>query len=172
MVPGTAAIADDSVEGERLRAAFVDALMEGNIRQLFEVEGIALGYRYDSSPVVWPDGTPPPPDHVSTYIQSARPGSRAPHAWLRDDRSTLDLFGSGFTLLRFNKTFTTAKDLLAAASSRGVPLNVVDIDNAEIARLYENNLVLVRPDGHVAWRCNDAPQNALAVIDRVRGDFS
>ena len=29
------------------------------------------------------------------------PGGRAPHAWLADGRSTLDLFGRGFTLLRF-----------------------------------------------------------------------
>jgi len=27
----------------------------------------------------------------------------------------------------------------------------------------------VRPDGHVAWRGNDAPDDPLAVIDRIRG---
>jgi hypothetical protein len=36
-------------------------------------------------------------------------------------------------------------------------------------RLYERDLVLVRPDQHVAWRGSQAPDDALAVIDRVRG---
>ena len=34
------------------------------------------------------------------FVPSTRPGTRAPHAWLDDDRSTLDLFGDGFVLLR------------------------------------------------------------------------
>jgi hypothetical protein len=29
--------------------------------------------------------------------------------------------------------------------------------------------VLVRPDGHVAWRGDEAPTDATTVIDRVRG---
>ena len=169
VVPGTEVIAEDSSEGERLRTAFVDALLEGNIRRLFEVEGVALGYRYDPSPTVWPDGTSPPPDDVSTYIPTARPGSRAPHAWLSDGRSTLDLFGRGFTLLRIGRTPMDVEHLLDAASSRGVPIIAVDIDDPDIARLYEHKLVLVRPDGHVAWRSNLDPENAALVIDRVRG---
>ena len=62
--------------------------------------GFHLGYRYDTSPIVWPDGTSAPPLDDRTYTQTARPGARAPHAWLPDGRSTLDLFGRGFTLLR------------------------------------------------------------------------
>ena len=65
--------------------------------------GIHLGYRYDASPIVWPDGTPAPPLEIATYTQTARPGARAPHAWLPDGRSTLDLFGRGFTLLRVGR---------------------------------------------------------------------
>lgn len=32
------------------------------------------------------------------YVSRTRPGARGPHAWLEDGRSTLDLFGAGFTL--------------------------------------------------------------------------
>ena len=62
--------------------------------------GFHLGYRYEGSPVIWPDGTPEPPLDSATYTQTARPGHRAPHVWLPDGRSTLDLFGRGFVLLR------------------------------------------------------------------------
>jgi hypothetical protein len=171
MLPGSEAITEDSPEGEQLRSAFVDALLESNIRRLFEVEGIALGYRYDCSPNICPDGTPPPPDDVSIYTPTARPGSRAPHAWMRDGGSILDLLGTGFTLLRFGNNRTEAKGLLDAAESRGVPLVAIDIDDPDIARLYEQKLVLVRPDGHVAWRSNADPEDPLWIIDRVRGCF-
>jgi hypothetical protein len=39
----------------------------------------------------------------------------------------------------------------------------------EAAALYERCLVLVRPDGHVAWRADQVPANPTAVLDKVRG---
>jgi hypothetical protein len=45
----------------------------------------------------------------------------------------------------------------------------VELDDPEIAKLYERRLVLVRPDGHVAWRGDTPPVDPLAVVDRVRG---
>ena len=39
----------------------------------------------------------------ASYEQTSRPGARAPHVWLPDGRSTLDLFGRGFTLLQQRK---------------------------------------------------------------------
>lgn len=58
---------------------------------------------------------------------------------------------------------------LAAALARGVPLTVFDIAEAPIRDLYEAALVLVRPDGHVAWRSNDVPADPMQIIDTVRG---
>ena len=52
---------------------------------------------------------------------------------------------------------------------RAVPLQVVDIADERIAALYERTLVLVRPDGHSAWRADQVPVDPLALVDRVRG---
>jgi hypothetical protein len=52
---------------------------------------------------------------------------------------------------------------------RRVPLHPTRIDDPEIARLYGAGLVLVRPDGHVGWRGDTAPDDPTSVIDRLRG---
>jgi hypothetical protein len=131
--------------------------------------GIHLGYRYDSSPIIWPDGTPAPPLEVATYSQAARPGARAPHAWLPDGRSTLDLFGRGFVLLRLGAEAPSGERIRAAAAAANVPLDLVHLDTPEVTALYQKRLVLVRPDGHVAWRADTEPADAHALIDVVRG---
>jgi len=129
---------------------------------------VKLGYGYEGSPIIWPDETKAQTVKDGKFTLSCRSGSRAPHAWLSENTSTLDLFGDGFVLLRFGRNID-ASSLVAAAADRGVPLKVVDIDNRDIAALYERKLVLVRPDGHVAWREDACPDNASALIDRVRG---
>jgi Aromatic-ring hydroxylase, C-terminal len=143
-------------------------LMVDHVGQEFRTTGLQLGYRYENSPICVPDGTPAPPDEAADYVPTARPGSRAPHVWLSKDRTILDLFGRGYTLLRFSKT-ADASGIEAAARARGVPLETADVDHEEAADLYQRQLVLVRPDGHVAWRADAAPADPLALIDRVRG---
>jgi len=129
-----------------------------------------LGYRYDDSPICVVDGPPPPePEDARDYRPSTHPGGRAPHAWLADGRSTLDLFGRGFMLLRLGRTAPDAAAISSAAAQRGVPLDVVALDQPAVTTLYQRKLVLVRPDGHVAWRGDAPPADALALIDRVRG---
>ena len=58
-----------------------------------------------------------------------------------------------------------------AARARGVPLHVAAIADDAVAALYGRKLVLVRPDGHVAWR-GDRVTDAGAIIDQVRGAAS
>ena len=132
------------------------------------MEGVPLGYHYEGSPIIVPDGTPEPPFEVMTYTPTARPGHRAPHAWLADGDSTLDLFGHGFTLLCFDEDVDTAP-LIKAATERRVPLKLETVDNDGIANLYKNRLVLVRPDGHVAWRGDVLPKDAGALIETIIG---
>jgi hypothetical protein len=103
------------------------------------------------------------------FVPAARSGTRAPHAWISPGRSTLDLFGKGFVLLRLGSDPPEASALAEAARSRGVPLETVTLADPEIAALYARPLVLVRPDGHVAWRDHRPPGDPVALVDRVRG---
>ena len=57
----------------------------------------------------------------------------------------------------------------AAAQPRRAAARCIGSNIAEAAALYERALVLVRPDGHVAWRGDNPPADALALIDTVRG---
>jgi 2-polyprenyl-6-methoxyphenol hydroxylase-like FAD-dependent oxidoreductase len=177
---GDSAITADTPEGAAQRQAFGEhyrsAPRYNNERA---AETVKLGYCYAASPVVCPDGAtseqgtgrfaPAPVGPDAFFVPSAGVGARAPHAWLAPGRSTLDLFGNGFVLLRFGPTSIAADQLVQAAALRRVPLDVVDVPNREIAALYERALVLVRPDGHIAWRGDAPPEDATALIDRVRG---
>src|SRR5690606_2784049 len=107
-------------------------------------------------------------DSPRYYVPTTRPGHRLPHAWMADGRSTLDLLGRGFVLIRTN-TSLDVEQFETCAKRAGMPLTVVDIESPEIAKLYERALVLVRPDGHCAWRGDSAPENPKQVIDIVRG---
>jgi hypothetical protein len=88
---------------------------------------------------------------------------------LPDGSSTLDLFGRGFTLLRLGPDAPSGESLLQAAADAGVPIRAVALDHAEVRAAYQRALVLVRPDGHVAWRDDAQPRQPGAVIDAVRG---
>jgi 2-polyprenyl-6-methoxyphenol hydroxylase-like FAD-dependent oxidoreductase len=133
------------------------------------MNGFHLGYRYDDSPIIWPDGTPAPPLETSTYTQTARPGARAPHVWLGEGRSTLDLFGRGFVLLRLGADAPSGEELARAAGAIGMPLQIVSLAQPHVLEAYQRRLVLVRPDGHVAFRADAEPEDARLLIDVVRG---
>ena len=131
--------------------------------------GIHLGYSYDPSPIVMGDGSPKPNDDTIDYFPVSRPGSRAPHAWLDETRSTLDLFGESYVLLCFGKLPADVTPLMMAAKRRDLPIKVHHISDRNIATLYERRFVLVRPDGHVAWRGDTIPAAPNVLLDRIRG---
>ena len=158
-------VEDDTPEGEAARKAMGEEIKRDRTR-VFVSDGIVLGSRYDGSNVIVPDGSPPPPESATTYTPSARPGGRAPHAWIAPGQSTLDLFGAGFVLLNFG---ADGSAIAAAARAKGAPLTETRVEEPAIAALYERKLALIRPDGYVAWRGDAAPADAGALIDRVRG---
>jgi len=132
-------------------------------------EHLKIQYAYEGSPICVADHTPAPETEPARFVPSTRPGALAPHAWLADGRSTLDLFGDGFTLLRLGDAPPGVVPLVAAAKARYVPLREVTIAEPEVAGLYERKLVLVRPDGHVAWRGDTLPKNPATIVERIRG---
>jgi len=161
-------IFETGAAGDAARADYGRWFTETMRHEWFTI-GVHLGYRYDDSPIIAPDGTPAPPLSTSSYVQTARPGARAPHAWLPDGRSTLDLFGRGFVLLRLGRDAPGGGRIAGAAAQAGVPLEVIALDVAQVSELYQRALVLVRPDGHVAWRADEEPADARALIELVRG---
>jgi hypothetical protein len=167
-VPPCPDLLDDTPQGAATRERVGREFSEAMRREWFTL-GAHLGYRYEGSPVCWPDGSEAPPDDPRSYTPTARPGHRAPHAFLADGRSTLDLFGRGFTLLGFDASAGEVAPLVAAAKEREVPLTFIAIDDPKIASLYQRKFLLVRPDGHVAWRNDRMPEDALCIIDVVRG---
>ena len=154
--------------GEKARKEYGDWYTERMSHEWFTI-GIQIGYRYDGSNICVPDDSVPPPFEVARYEQTSHAGARAPHVWLKDGRSTLDLFGRSFVLLRLSSSSLDVSALMKAANQRRVPIMVIDLDEAAVNEVYEKKLVLVRPDGHVAWRGDALPADPLALVDTIRG---
>jgi hypothetical protein len=121
-----------------------------------------MGYRYASDLIVGPDAATGL-DTAATYTPSADPGARAPHAWLDDDRhhSTLDAFGREFVLVCHPRSIWP--ETVAHYQHGGpVPVAALTTERADALGTYglgergtRDGAVLVRPDGHVAWRTHD-----------------
>src|SRR5215475_11037989 len=110
----------DTQAGAQARRRMGDAIVSSMTRK-FITDGLALGYRYDPSPICLNEPGAAPHDAVEDYHPNAVTGSRAPHAWLGDGRSIIDLYGRGFTLLRFGETVDVSA-IERAFKARGVPL--------------------------------------------------
>jgi len=161
-----AAIEDDSPAGQALRDAVAAGI--AGTREHFSAQGQAKGFAYESAAIV-PDGSAASASSVEQYVPSARPGSQAPHCWV-GERSLLDLFGPRFALL----TGPAGEAWRAPASASGLPLDVyvvgrdlvpagIDTAGVDWCALYgveADGAVLVRPDGHVAWRARSRDAEA------------
>jgi 2-polyprenyl-6-methoxyphenol hydroxylase-like FAD-dependent oxidoreductase len=157
----------DSPEGAAARAALGARLYDSSVRE-FEAPGIHLGMFYGDSPIVAAEPGDPPPDVPGRYVPHARPGARAPHAWLGEGEALYDRLGREFTLVRL-RPGAGAPGLQQAARRRGVPLDMFDLPREEVRSLYGADLVLIRPDQHVAWRGDVLPDDADGLLARVTG---
>lgn len=162
-----ATLEEDSAHGAVTRGEVGTKLAEYGQLTLDTI-GVQLGARYAGSPIVDADDAAAPPDTFTTYTPSSVPGGRAPHVWLDDfhgpQSSVFDQFGVGFTVLRLGENAPSTIGLEAAARRRGLPLKVVQLADPAARDLYERDLVLIRPDHHVAWRGNRAPAQAADLL--------
>src|SRR6266545_1066166 len=122
---------------------------------------IDMGYQYASSVIVGsggPDADPPGAD----YQQTAAPGCRAPHLWLADGTSTIDLFDRQFALLTAAPGHAW-RDAAARCTGARVGSHVVTEPSwPDLYGVSPDGAVLVRPDGHVAWRSTTASADPVA----------
>lgn len=129
--------------------------------------GVEHGYCYANSPVVSEEDQAPPPFEATVYRPSTRAGSRLPHVFLADGSAVYDHLGNWFSMIALNGADTAPVE--AAARKVGVPLKIVRVDEPRVRDIYERDMVLVRPDHHVAWRGNKLPADCARLISQVLG---
>jgi 2-polyprenyl-6-methoxyphenol hydroxylase-like FAD-dependent oxidoreductase len=152
----TASVGDDTPEGARIRAR-VAALADVHQRKGHEMTGIDQGYRYLDSPLISDDSDAPDDGFDYTYRPRPETGFRLPHLWRADGTAVQDQLGDGYTLLRLGEAPPDPTSLAKAFARRGAPLAVMTAPEPHLRAIYGADLVLLRPDMHVAWRSNDPP---------------
>jgi 2-polyprenyl-6-methoxyphenol hydroxylase-like FAD-dependent oxidoreductase len=140
------------------------AVAEVEQRKSNEMIGAELGYRYAGSPIIV-DEPGGPEDDFRRYVPTTWPGARLPHVWLDGHSAIQDRIGHGYTLLRLRPHDTSAFE----KAMQGVPFEVLDIPDAAARDLYGRDLILLRPDLHVAWRGNQLPAEPGRLAALVTG---
>jgi len=164
----------DGPEGDEARRRVGRELSEGLKKEWFS-KNMHLGNRYLDSPVcVYAEPEREDENQAEfldavNYRPGTRPGCRAPHVWLQDGRSSLDLFGRGYVLMATSAGAGEARRLADAAARGKVPFVIHVMETPALVQAYEKPYVLVRPDGHVAWRGDAIPGDADHLIARVTG---
>ncbi|MFI2203295.1 FAD-dependent oxidoreductase [Streptomyces sp. NPDC020192] len=181
---GLAALGAQTPEASKKRRLLEEAIQLKNYE--FNAHGVEMNQRYASSAVLSDDGP------AEVWAQDAelvaqpttRPGAKLPHAWLVDAHgerlSTLDVIGDGtFTVLTGLSGGVWDTAATACQTELGVPLRVVRIghDNcrdaygewSRVSEIAEDGVLLVRPDGYVAWRRATASESAQSAQDELLG---
>jgi hypothetical protein len=106
------------------------------------------------------------------YTPTSWPGARLPHAWLDDRTALQDRIGNAlsYTLLRLGGMQADTMGLAQAFAARGAPLQIIEVPDQRPRDIYGYDLLLLRPDMHVAWRGNAPPQDAERLARMVTGN--
>lgn len=160
---------EQSVQGEQARAQIARDF-ESKVSRMYESLGVEIGYRYHGSPVISRDHAAEPPYEERHYLPTTWSGARLPSAFRADGRAVFDQLDYGhFTLLDMGADAADVAALVEAADECRVPLQVLTLDEPNLARLYERKLLLVRPDQHVCWRGDTRPENTYHLFNLIRG---
>ncbi len=150
-------------------------------REHFDRIGLDLGYGYErGARLAEGDGSPPEEHAVSTYVPTTRPGHRLPHVWLdanRRSRSTHDLVDYRWSTLIAGDRVGGDVAALSASAGEG-DLQFVSLDAAGVPlawraaahgslEIERDGALLVRPDGHVAWRQRRGVVLSRALVDSI-----
>jgi 2-polyprenyl-6-methoxyphenol hydroxylase-like FAD-dependent oxidoreductase len=158
-------IRDDTPEGAKTRANLA-RIADVEQRKSNEMIGAELGYRYSPSPLIWPEPGEGPALDVMDYVPTTWPGARLPHAWLEDGTAVQDRLGDGYTLLCLGGTRVDTAPLEQAFAALGAPFAVMTVSDQRPREIYGDDLLLLRPDLHIAWRGNrlpDRPEHLAAI---------
>ncbi|MCP3102496.1 FAD-dependent monooxygenase [Myxococcus sp. K15C18031901] len=147
-------------------------------------EAMEFGQLYRSTAVLGADASLPPARRPEEW--AGQPGTRAPHAWVTVGEarvSTLDVFQRGWVLLADGEAWSAAAADVARTS--GVALECLRIGGhvrpsdmdafRKLLGLGVGGALLVRPDGYIAWRSVELPEeprhtlaHALAAVSSAR----
>jgi 2-polyprenyl-6-methoxyphenol hydroxylase-like FAD-dependent oxidoreductase len=158
-------IRDDTPEGKAAREHLV-RVADVEQRKSNEMIGAELGYRYAGSPIIADEPGAPEPE-FREYLPTTWPGARLPHIWLHSHVAIQDRIGAGYTLLRLGGTREDGSALAQSMKALGAPLEILDIPDPAARDLYGFDLILLRPDMHIAWRGNraaSAPRDLAALV--------
>ena len=154
-------------------------------RQYGNWTGLDMGIHYEGThgPCAFvPDtiAAPELADPVIDYVPHAKPGWRAPHFWARTSRegyriSAISLFDGDFVLLAGSEGHAwlhAARDLSQAGGPTirayrvgpGADLVPESVDFTRLYGVSSSGAVLVRPDGHVAFRAQTTPGDCAAAL--------
>jgi hypothetical protein len=161
-------IRDDTPEGRQTRE-IMTTIADVEQRKSNEMIGAELGYRYVGSPVIC--DIPGGPEHLfRTYEPTTWPGARLPHVWLDDGSAMQDRIPtSGYSILRLGNAKHDGSKLAGALKSFGAPVTELDIPDQVAREIYGFDLILLRPDMHIVWRGNAAPDDATEVARIATG---
>jgi 2-polyprenyl-6-methoxyphenol hydroxylase-like FAD-dependent oxidoreductase len=130
--------------------------------------GVEFDIRHAGSPVICHEPGPPPPWSWREIAATTWPGNRAPSMRLPDGSALFDHFGTELTLVDMTED-GIGGPLARHAHTRGIPMTHLEVRSADVRRVWQRDLVLVRPDQHVAWRGDRPPADWDVLLDHVTG---
>lgn len=160
-------IRDKTPEGQQTREVLT-MIADIEQRKTNEMIGAELGYRYVDSPIIC--DIPGGPEHLfREYLPTTWPGARLPNVWLSDGAPIQDRIPEGYTILRLGNARADTAPLQAALAARGAPVATLDIPDQVAREVYGFDVILLRPDLHIVWRGNNAPEDPVAIAAIATG---